>query len=350
MFKYNVASPDISKLEKKYVNDALNKNEISSKGEYVGKFEELFAKKHGAKYGVSCNSGTASLTLALAALRIGPGDEVIVPDFTFASSAWSVSYLGAKPVFVDCDETFCIDVSKIEEKITPRTKAIMPVHIYGRNANMKRIHEIARDYNLLVIEDSCEAHSTPIDSDIACFSLYANKVITSGEGGIAITNNEKLAWQMKHLRDSTFSNDHSFYHPKMGYSFGMTNLQGAVAYAQTQRLDELIAKRKLIEKWYNNGLKDIDEVTVLPNRRILWMYDLLCYNREGLLKYLLKEGIETRRFFKPLTSQPMYRETPQTNEYSAYIAEVGLYLPTYSQLTKKDVEFITNKVKSFYEK
>ncbi len=347
-FKIPVAQPDIGELEKKYVLDALEKNEISSMGSYVRKFEELFAKKHNASYGVACTSGTTALTLAIASLKIGLGDEVIVPDFTMVSTAWAVSYLGAKPVFVDCDKRFCIDVDKIEEKITPRTKAIIPVHIYGRRADMERINEIAKDYNLWVIEDSCEAISIPINSDIACFSLYANKIITSGEGGICVTNNAKLAWQIRHLCNVAFSEDHSFYHPKMGYNFRMTNLQGAVAFAQTERLDEFLAKRKQIEQWYDEKLEGIKEIVKPLERDVLWMYDLLVSCRDELAGFLARSGIETRYFFKPMTFQPMYRENTH-NLYSFQISKDGLYLPTYTQLTEEDINFIASKIKEFYE-
>ena len=349
-FKYSVAKPDIGELEKKYVNDALNKNEISSQGEYIKRFEELFAKKHQAKFGSACTSGTTALTLALSAIRIGEGDEVIVPDFTFVSTAWAVTYLRAKPVFVDCDDTFCIDLNKIEEKITSKTKAIIPVHIYGRRVNMNKINEIARKYNLWVIEDSCEAHSTPIKGDIACFSLYANKIITSGEGGICITNNEKLDWQMKHLRSVAFSDNHSFYHPKLAYNFRMTNLQGAVAFAQTERMEEFLEKRKKITEWYDKYLDHCPGVIKPFKRDVLWMYDIIVFDRDELMKFLAKNGIETRLFFKPLRSQPMYREKIPDNSIAQQISKNGMYLPTYTQLTEEDVKFISNKVREFYEK
>ena len=343
-----VAQPDIGELEKKYVNDAMEQNEISSMGDYIKKFENLFSKKHKANYGVATSSGTTALTLALASLRIGEGDEVIVPDFTMISTAWAVSYLGAKPVFVNCDERFCIDVDKIEEKITPRTKAIIPVHIYGRICDMGRINEIAREYNLYVVEDSCEAITTPLTGDIACFSLYANKIITSGEGGLCITNNGRLAWQMKHLRSMAFSEDHSFHHPKLGYNFRMTNLQGAVALAQTERLEEFLIKRKQIEQWYDKYLEEIPEVMKPLKRDVLWMYDVLCLDRDNLMLYLKEKGIETRMFFKPMTIQPMYRE--DTDSYALQISKSGMYLPTHTKLTEEDIKYISKCIKEFYAK
>jgi len=346
--KYQVARPDIGELEKKYVMDAMENSEISSRGEYVIRFEELFAEKHEAQHGVACTSGTTALTLALAALKIGPGDEVIVPDFTFISTAWAVTYLGATPIFVDCDENFLIDLDKIEEKITPKTKAIIPVHIYGRVVNMDKIREIAQQYNLKVIEDSCEAITTPIKSDIACFSLYANKIITSGEGGICVTNDDNLAWQMKHLRGIAFSSDHSFYHPKLGYNFRMTNLQAAVALAQTERLEEFINKRKLIEHWYDENLTNVIGLIKPFKRDVLWMYDIIVHNRNELIEHLRAKGIETRVFFKSLSIQPMYRREIPYDQTSLEYSKNGLYLPTYTELTEKDVIFICDTIKDFY--
>lgn len=343
-----VAQPDIGELEKKYVMSALEQNEISSQGDYIRQFEGLFSAKHKANYGVATSSGTTALTLALASLKIGKGDEVIVPDFTMIATAWAVSYLGATPVFVDCNEKFLIDPDKIEEKITPKTKAIIPTHIYGRVCDMKRINEIAREYNLFVVEDSCEAITTPLTGDIACFSLYANKIITSGEGGICITNNEKLDWQMKHLRSMAFSDDHSFFHPKLGYNFRMTNLQGAVALGQTERLEEFIEKRKQIEQWYNKELEGIVGIIKQFKREVLWMYDLIVYNRDELIDYLKEKGIETRKFFKPMTSQPMYKQEVSPN--ALQISKNGLYLPTHTQLTEQDIKYISNCIKDFYAK
>jgi dTDP-4-amino-4,6-dideoxygalactose transaminase len=346
MYKIPVAQPSIGKLEKKYVLDALKENEISSQGNYINKFEELFSKKHKAKFGVACSSGTTALTLALSSIGIKEGDEVIVPDFTMIATAWAVSYLGAKPVFVDCDERFCIDVNEIEDKITPRTKAIIPVHIYGRVCNMDRILEIARDYNLKVVEDSCEAITTPVRGDVACFSLYANKIITSGEGGICITNNENLAWQMKHLRSMAFSEGHTFYHPKLGYNFRMTNLQGAVALAQTERLEEFIIKRKQIEEWYMKYLKNTPGVYKPKERNILWMFDIQVEGRDELKLFLEKNGVECRLFFKPMTIQPMYRE--ENVSYASDISKYGLYLPTFVDITEVQVKYICDKIKEFY--
>jgi perosamine synthetase len=343
---YPVSKPSLQGNELKYVTDAVKTSWVSSRGDYVDKFEKKFADYHKAKYGVACSSGTTALMLALKALRIGEGDEVIVPEFTMIATAWAVSHVGATPVFVDGNGN--INVDKIEEKITPRTKAIIPVHIYGRRCDIERVNEIARWYNLKVIEDSAEAHSTPLNSDIACFSLYGNKIITSGEGGICITNDSNLAFQMEHLRGMAFDEEHTFYHPKIAYNFRMTNMQGAIALAQLEKIDTFLKKRKQIEKWYDKYLEGIDGVLLMPKRDCVWFYDIWASKREKLIEYLKDNGIETRRVFKPMSQQPMYRgEYKKLECYPFSIC--GMYLPTYVDLEEKDIKYITNKIKEFYE-
>ena len=339
--KFPVSKPDIGEKEIAYVTEAITSGWISSLGKYIPLFEDAFSRRHGQEFGVASSSGTNAIFLALKALGIKEGDEVIVPEFTMIATAWAVTYTGATPVFVDCGDDLNIDVSKIEEKITARTKAILPVHIYGRQCDMDKIMQIAHDYNLYVVEDSCEAHGVIPRGDIACYSLFANKIITAGEGGICLTNDIRLAEQMKHLRSMAFDEKHSFLHKKIGYNFRMTNLQAAVALAQTERLDELLAKRKQIEEWYN-----------LPNHKttnVLWMYDIILdteEQRDGLVDYLASFGIETRPFFKPMSQQPMY--LTEYKHLKAYDYSLrGLYLPTYSSMTKEDVDYIRNKVLEF---
>ena len=246
-YKYSVAKPSLEGNELNYVNDAIKTGWISSQGGYVKRFEEAFAGWNNMNFGVACSSGTSALVLALRSLGIREGDEVIVPEFTMIASAWAVTYIGATPVFVDCKEDLNIDEEKIEEKITKKTKAIMPVHIYGRRCNMEKIMNIAYNYNLFVVEDSAEAHGVKPLGDIACFSLFANKIISSGEGGVCLTNSKRLAEQMIHLRSMAFRPGHNFLQKKLAYNFRMTNLQAAVALAQVERIDEFLEKRKKIE-------------------------------------------------------------------------------------------------------
>ncbi|WP_200262105.1 DegT/DnrJ/EryC1/StrS family aminotransferase [Streptomyces sp. HSG2] len=348
-FTYPVSMPSLKGNELDYVTQAVTSGWISSQGPFVPRFEDAFAAYNGVAHGVACSSGTTALTLALRALGVGPGDEVIVPEFTMIASAWAVTYTGATPVFVDCADDLNIDVTRIEEKITPRTKVIMPVHIYGRRCDMDAILELAYEYNLRVVEDSAEAHGIPPTGDIAAFSLFANKIISAGEGGICLTNDPHLARQMAHLRGMAFTRDHSFLHKKLAYNFRMTNLQAAVALAQTERLDEILATRAGIEKRYDEGLRGIDGITLMPERDVLWMYDLRAERREELREFLAHQGIETRLFFKPMSRQPGYLDPVWPTLNANRFADDGLYLPTHTELAEKEQEFIVAQVRAFYE-
>jgi perosamine synthetase len=348
-YTYPVSKPSLGDQELQLVTEAITSGWISSQGPEVVRFEEAFAAYNGVARGVGCSSGTAALTIALAALGIGPGDEVIVPEFTMIASGWAVTYVGATPVFVDCGDDLNIDVTKIEERITPRTKAIMPVHVYGRRCDMDAIMELAYEYNLRVVEDSAESHGVRPVGDVACFSLFANKIITSGEGGICLTNDGRLADQMAHLRGMAFTRDHSFLHKKLAYNFRMTNMQAAVARAQVERIDEILAQRREVEKRYDAALADVAGITLMPPRDVLWMYDLRAERREDLRAYLAEQGIETRLFFKPMSRQPLYYSANWPTLNAAAFSEDGLYIPTYTTLTEADQEFITGQIRAFYE-
>ncbi|MFF4738664.1 DegT/DnrJ/EryC1/StrS family aminotransferase [Streptomyces sp. NPDC001262] len=347
-FKYPVSRPALDGRELEYVTATVSDGWISSQGPMIQRFERAFADYNSVAHGVACSSGTAALTLALRALGIGPGDEVIVPEFTMVASAWAVTYTGATPVFVDCADDLNIDVTRIEEKITPRTKAIMPVHIYGRRCDMDAIMDIAFQYNLRVVEDSAEAHGIRPVGDIACFSLFANKIITSGEGGICLTDDPRLAGQMEHLRAMAFTKDHSFLHKKVAYNNRMTAMQAAVALGQVERLDEILEIRRAIEKRYDEGLADVPGITLMPPRDVLWMYDLRAERRGELQEFLASESIETRLFFKPMSRQPMYLDPVWPSLKANVFAEDGLYLPTHTGLTAADQDFVISKVRAFY--
>ncbi|PRY39628.1 DegT/DnrJ/EryC1/StrS family aminotransferase [Umezawaea tangerina] len=356
-FKYPVTKPSLTGRELQYVTSAVSNGWISAQGPYVKQFEQAFADYNGVAHGVACSSGTAALTLALRALGIGPGDEVIVPEFTMVASAWPVDYVGATPVFVDCRDDLTIDPALIEAKITPRTKAIMPVHVYGRQCDMDAIMDIAFHYNLRVVEDSAEAHGVKPVGDIACFSLFANKIITAGEGGICLTDDDRLARQLAHLRTMAPTSDrlvpgdeqrHSFLHKKVGYNFRMTNMQAAVALAQTERLDEILKIRGEIELRYDKGLKDVPGIILMPPRDVLWMYDVRAQRRDDLRAYLAEEGIDTRLFFKPMSQQPGYLSPDWESLKAARFSRDGLYLPTHAELTADDQDHIIGRIRAFY--
>jgi perosamine synthetase len=347
-FRYQVSQPYLTGRELAYVTESVEAGWISSQGPHVRRFEEEFARYNGVARGVACSSGTAALTLALRGLGIGPGDEVLVPEFTMIASAWAVTYVGATPVFVDCGDDLNIDVALIEQKITPRTKAIMPVHVYGRRCDMDAIMRLGYEYNLRVVEDSAEAHGIRPVADVACFSLYANKIITSGEGGICVTDDVRLADQMAHLRAMANSADHSFLHAKLAYNFRMTDLQAGVALAQLEKIDEILELRAAIEKRYDAGLDGIAGIIRMPPRDVLWMYDLRAERRDDLREFLRHEGIETRLFFKPMSRQPMYFDQNWQQLNASRFAADGFYLPTYTSLTDMDQEYITEQIRRFY--
>ncbi|MFJ9417889.1 DegT/DnrJ/EryC1/StrS family aminotransferase [Streptomyces sp. NPDC101227] len=345
--KYPVSRPALGGKELEYLTATVEDGWISSQGPMVQRFERAFADYNRVAHGVACSSGTAALTLALRALGVGPGDEVIVPEFTMVATAWAVTYTGATPVFVDCGDDLNIDVSRIEEKITSRTKVIMPVHIYGRRCDMDAIMDIAFQYNLKVVEDSAEAHGVRPVGDIACYSLFANKIITAGEGGICLTDDPKLAEQMAHLRAMAFTKDHSFLHKKVAYNYRMTAMQAAVALAQTERIDEILETRRRIEKRYDEGLADVPGITLMPPRDVLWMYDLRAERRAELQAFLAGHSVETRLFFKPMSRQPMYFHPDWPSLKASEFAEDGLYLPTHSDLTAADQDFIIGRIRAF---
>lgn len=347
-YKIPLCKPSLTGREMEYVTDGVRDGWISSLGPHVARFEQAFADYNRIEHGISCSSGTTALTLALRALRIGEGDEVIVPEFTMIASAWAVTYTGATPVFVDCGDDLNIDVSAIEAAITPRTRAIMPVHVYGRRCDMESILELARDYNLRVVEDSAEAHGIRPTGDIACFSLFANKIITAGEGGICLTGDPHLATQIRHLCRMAFSPDHDYVHRKLAYNFRMTDMQAAVALAQTERLDELLAARRAIERRYDEGLAGVRGLTLMPPREVLWFYDLRAERRDELRAALAEDGIDTRLFFKPMSRQPMYFDPGWSELNAARVSADGLYLPTYVGLDEADQDYVIDRIRNFY--
>lgn len=348
-YEHPVSRPWLNGRELEYVTAAVADGWISSQGPDVERFEKAFARYNEVTHGVACSSGTTALTLALRALGVGPGDEVIVPEFTMVASAWAVEYVGAKPVFADCLDDLTVDPGAVEAKITSRTKVIMPVHVYGRRCDMDALMGLAFQYGLRVVEDSAEAHGVRPVADIACFSLFANKIITSGEGGICLTSDPWLAGQMAHLRGMAFTDEHNFVHKKLAYNFRMTNMQAAVALAQVEQLDEILSRRRDIEKRYDDGLRDIDGLTLMPSRDVLWMYDVRAAARDQLRAFLTDAGIETRPFFQPMSRQPGYFDPLWTELRAARYAADGFYLPTHTGLTEADQVFITGKVREFFQ-
>jgi perosamine synthetase len=377
-----VCKPWLPGNEKKYVLDALETNWISSAGEYIKKFEDGFAKFCGVKFAVCCSSGFAALHLACAALGLKKGDEVIMPTFTMAACANAVILTGAKPVLVDSEnETYNINPEKIEEKITPRTKAIMVVHIYGHPCDMDKIMGIAKKHSLLVIEDCAEAHGAEYNGkkvggfgDIGCFSFYSNKILTTGEGGMCTTNNPKLAEEINALkshylksgRDSgkgyIKSSSDKFVHEKIGFNYRMTNLQAAIGTAQVENAEMLINARRSVGKKYNEHLKNASGL-ILPAEKegcksVYWMYgivlsDKVKLSRGEIMEKLRQKGIDTRSFFNPMHRQPAYFNKTTENAPDCHgdypiaekIGERGFYLPSSSNITDEEIKRVCGAVK-----
>lgn len=349
--------------ELRYLTECVQTNWISSIGPFVREFERQFARACGCEFGVACANGTVALHLALAALGIGTGDEVIIPTFTMIATANAVSYTGATPVLVDAEPvTWNMDVSRIEEKITPRTKAIVVVHTYGHPVEMDAVNEIARRRKLYVIEDAAEAHGAEYGGrragslgDAASFSFYANKIITTGEGGMVTTNNAELAEIARRLRDHAFSSERHFWHQYRGFNYRMTNMQAAIGLAQTERLDQLIERRQRNARLYTEILSRVHGLTLpreLPGaKNVFWMYGVLAgeefgCSRDELRRRLAQQGIETRTFFIPIHFQPIYFEQFRGQRYpvAEMLCQRGMYLPSGAGLTETDVRFVAEAV------
>lgn len=354
--------------EERYVLDALRSGWISSAGEYLDRFEKAFAKWCGVEYGVACSSGTAALHLACAALGIGSGDEVILSNFTLAACANMVILAGARPVFVDADpKTWCMDAARIEPRITPRTKAIMAVHMYGHPCDMERISDVARRRGLAVIEDCAEAHGAEFGNrkvgtigDVGCFSFYGNKILTTGEGGMLVTARKDVAERARLLRNQAFE-EPRFVHHSFGFNYRLTNLQAAMGLAQCETLDRKVEAKRNIAAAYTRRLRGQRDITLpyeAPGcKSVYWMYGVLLGDSFGpdksrAMELLKRKGIETRSFFHPLHRQPVYvtgrdpRFPDIRGEYpvSDMLYQRGLYLPSGIGLTEAQVDEVVRKL------
>lgn len=365
-----VSKPIIAKNAKKYILECLKTGWISGAGPFINTFEENFANFTHTKYAVACTSGTTALHLAVKALKIGPGNEVILPAFTMISSILPIIYTGATPILVDVEEdTGNIDARKMEEKITKNTKAIMVVHINGHPADMSQISNLAKKYNLSLIEDAAEAHGAlclinnqwrAVGSigDIGCFSLYANKIVTSGEGGIATTNSKKLASRMRSLRNLARTPSIHFFHQEIAFNYRMSSLQAALGIAQLEDVKLIIQKKRHIASLYNKLLTDIKGLNLPPEKdyakSVFWHYGVKLRtdcrkNRDQLEIILQKNGIETRNFFIPLHLQPVFKKMQmflkERYPVSETLGKSGINLPTGPNLKDSEIKFVCKIIK-----
>lgn len=351
-----VAEPLLGDKELEYITDCVKSGWISSLGKYVRNFENRFAAFCGTDYGVATFNGTVALHLLAATLNIGPGDEIIMPSLTYVATANAFRYTGATPVFVDSEpETWNLDPAAVAAAITPRTRAIVAVHLYGHPAQMEPLQAIATGHNLLLLEDAAEAHGAvyrnqPVGSlgDAAIFSFYGNKIITTGEGGILVTNNRAWAERAFFLENQGRYSDNPYWHPEVGYNYRMTNLQAAIGLAQLERVEEMIAIRRRNAAHYSQRLAQIPGLTLPPEKEwatnVYWMYSVLIEDAFGLDRDTVRArlrlaGIDTRPFFYPVHTLPMY-QTGQSLPVAEALGRCGINLPSAATLTLDQIDFV----------
>lgn len=362
-----VNEPLLNGNEKKYLCECIDTGWISSEGPFVKEFEYKMSKSVGRKYGIAVSNGTAALEVAVQALEIGEGDEVIMPTFTIISCAMAVTKRGGIPVLVDSDPvTWNMDIKAIEEKITNKTRAIIVVHIYGLPVDMDPIIALARKYNLKIIEDAAEMHGQtykgrPCGSfgDISTFSFYPNKHVTTGEGGMVVTDDGNLAERCRMIRNLCFQKDIRYVHEEISDNYRFTNLQAAVGLAQLERLDEFVERKREMGRFYTEQLQEVEGIRLPLDSteyadNIYWVYgivleDTIRTDNRICQKMLSEEGIGTRTFFWCMHEQPVYQKAGlfegEHYQNAERLARKGLYIPSGLALTKKQMTTVADKVK-----
>lgn len=361
-YRIPIYRPSLDGNEKKYVIECLDSTWISSRGDFIKRFEDEFARFVGVRHATSVSNGTVALHLALVTLGVGPGDEVIVPSFTYIASISTIVHAGATPVFVDSlPDTWQMDPDDVRRKVTPRTKAIMAVHLYGHPCEMDALTEIAREHNFFLVEDCAEAFGTRykgkhvgVFGDMATFSFYGNKTITTGEGGMVVTNRESLHNRAYHLKMHGLAKHREYWHDELGYNYRMTNICAAIGLAQLEKAEEKIARKRTLAQWYNAALKNLP---VEPHREHVdafhsyWMYSILAKTpdlREALRRHLSAAGIETRPTFYPVHIMPMFARKYQKHSVAEDLGWRGINLPSWPDLTREQVEEIAGEIGKFF--
>ncbi len=369
-----VSAPLLGEQEMSRVHECLSSGWISSAGQFIPEFESRWAAYCGRRHGIAVCNGTAALQLAVAALGIGAGDEVILPTFTIISCVLAVLYSGAKPVLVDADpETWCMNVEQLGERITARTRAIMPVHIYGHPVNMDRALDVARERGLYVIEDAAEAHGAEYRSpaghdgdvwrrcgsfgDVSIFSFYANKPVTTGEGGMLVTDDDRLAAKLRSLRNLAFDPGPRFVHSHLGFNFRLTNVQAAIGLGQLERLDVTLARKREIASAYRQRLAGVAGVALQVERpwarSIYWMFGIVAEHQTAdaaaLAESLRERGVETRPFFLGMHAQPVLRErglfAGESYPVADHLRRRGLHLPSGVALEPSEIAQVTDAIR-----
>jgi perosamine synthetase len=362
-----VNEPLVGKSEADYTAECLRTGWISSEGRFIREFEKRWAAYCGMKYGVAMSNGTVALQAAVACLGLSPGDEVIMPTFTIVSCALAVVYNHGLPVLVDSDaDTWCMDPARIEERITKNTKAIMPVHMYGHPVEMDPVLELATRHGLTVIEDAAEAHGATYKGrrcgglgNLSCFSFYANKIVTTGEGGMVLTNDEQLAERLRSLRNLGFRSDRRFYHTELGHNFRLTNVQAAIGVAQLERIEQSLAQKRWMGQAYTERLKDLPQLQLPVEREwatnVYWMYGVVLRESAGMdaaefARRLAERGVMTRPFFLGMHEQPVFKQMGlfqgETYPVAERLARRGLYLPSGMTLTQEQIDAVSKAVRA----
>lgn len=356
------AGPKISPHDLSYVRDAAKNGWNTHHSDYLYKFQEAFAKYIGVKHALAVPCGTHALHLSLVLFGVGPGDEVIIPDMTYVACSNAVHYTGATPILVDIDrETWSIDVAKVEKEITKKTKAIMPVHLYGNVAAMTEIRQLAKKYNLLIVEDACEGLGCTLNGkqvgslgDAAAFSFQGAKMLAIGEGGMFVTNRSDWYERALSLTDHGVSLTKQFWIDEVGYMYPMSNIQGALGLSRLEDIDDLIERKRKVYQWYKERLSDIEGLSLNPERKgvrsSFWMSSIVLnrkfkVDRDTLRKKLKEVKIDTRSFFYPISDFHLYNTKDIKTPVSHDVAYNGINLPSGAMLTEEKVDYVTSMIR-----
>lgn len=355
--------PDLGGNVKQYVNECLDTSWISSRGRFVAEFEERFAERIGVQHAASVCNGTVALHLALVALGIGPGDEVLVPTLTYIASVNAIAYTGATPVFIDSvRSTWQMDPEDVRRHVTPKTRAIMAVHLYGQSCDMQALADIAREHRLFLVEDCAEAFGTLYNGqhvgtfgDVSTFSFFGNKTITTGEGGMVVTNDKTLNERARHFKGQGLAAHREYWHDVVGFNYRMTNIAAAIGLAQLERADEFIGNKRELAARYAAALEGlpIEMHGEAPGTvHSYWMVSILVRrpeDRDALRAHLASDGVETRPLFYPVHTMPMYSRSYRKHAVAEDLAWRGINLPSWPGLTQTDVERISLSVRRFFD-
>jgi len=365
-----VNEPLLEQRELEYMTDCIWTGWISSAGHFINEFENKWAEYCGMKHGITVCNGTVALELAVEILDLPRGSEIILPSFTIISCAQAIIRAGCIPVPVDCyEDTWCMDVEQVKDKISSRTKAVMPVHIYGHPVDMDPILEFAKEYGLIIIEDAAEAHGAEYKGrkcgsfgDMSCFSFFANKIVTTGEGGMILTSNDHYAEKIRLYKNLCFQKERRFLHNEIGHNYRFTNIQAALGLAQLERIEKFVDRKREMAQKYNEGLSDLPlqlPVEKPGAKNVYWMYGIVINESVGLdaknfANQLASQGVQTRPFFVGIHEQPVFKKMGLFNNSDLPVTErisrQGLYLPSGQAITDQQIAHVIEKVRAVLEK